>query len=83
MIKPHQQVQSAPSLSYLLLASPALSLENLTVTTTFHKNMIAAVAVLGESHVSLTTQPLMLDSGRFHQHHLALQTAVASRVSDV
>ena len=80
-IEPHQQVRSAPSQSFPPLANPALSLENWTANTTINMTLAAAAVVLGDSHVSLTTQPLMLDSGRFHQHHLALQTAVAARVS--
>ena len=42
---------------------------------------IAAAFVLTDFLVSLTTQPLVLDSGRCHRHLLALQTAVAARVS--
>ena len=82
-IEPHQQVRSAPSQSFQPLANPALSLENWTANTTINMTLAAAAVVLGDSHVSLTTQPLMLDSGRFHQHHLALQTAVVARVSGV
>ena len=63
-----------------LMANPALSLENWTATT----NRAAAAANAlrtSQSHVSLTTQPLVLDSGRCHRHLLALQTAVAAKVS--
>ena len=42
----------------------------------------AAIAVLLTSRVSMTTQPLALDSGSC-RHLLALQTAVAARVSGV
>ena len=46
-------------------------------------SMTAAAIALrtSQSHVSLTTQPLVLDSGRCHRHLLALQTAVAAKVS--
>ena len=81
-IKPHQQVQSAPS-SLPLLANPALSLENLTATTRMNTTAVA-IAMLRTSQypVSLTTRPLALDFGRCH-HLLAPQTAVAARVSGV
>ena len=43
----------------------------------------AAAIVLrtSQSLVSLTTQPLVLDSGRCHRHLLALQTVAEVRVS--
>ena len=47
-------------------------------------NVTAAAAIVlraSQSHVSLTAQPLELDSGRCHRHLLALQTAVAAKVS--
>ena len=47
-------------------------------------SMTAAAIVLltSQSHVSPTTQPLLvLDSGKVHLLQLALQTAVAARVS--
>ena len=81
-IRPHQQVQSAPS-SLPLLANPALLLENLTATTRMNLRMSAAAIVRTSQYpVSLTTRPLALDFGRCH-HLLAPQTAVAARVSGV
>ena len=79
---PHQQVQSVPPLPFPLLANLALSLENLTATTRMKKGTTAAIVVLLTSHVSLTTQPLALDSGSCY-HFLAQQTVVAARVSGV
>ena len=60
------------------LANPAPSLENWTAT--MNLSTTAAAIVLRDSHVSLTTQPLELESGRCHRHLLALQTAVAAKV---
>ena len=77
-IKSLHQVRSALPQSLPLLANPALSLENWTAT--MNLNTTAVAIVLRTSLVSLTTQPLVLDSGRCH-HLLALQTAVAVRVS--
>ena len=76
------QGRSARLQSPPLLANPALFLENWTAT--MKKTNAAAAIVLrtSQSHVSLTTQPLVLDSGRCHRHLLALQTAVAVKVSD-
>ena len=73
-IKFLHQVQSALPQSLPLLANPALSLENWTATTTMNLNLVmtAAENVLRTSHVSLTTQALELDSGRFNHHLLAL-----------
>ena len=84
-IKPHQQVQSAPSQSFPPLANPALSLENWTAITTMNLNLVmtAAENVLRTSHASVTTQPLVLDSGRCHHHLLALHTVVAAKVPQV
>ena len=78
------QVLSALPQHLPLLANPALSLENWTATmnmNTSNMSMTAAAVVFSNSLVSLTTQPLVLDSGRCHRHLLALQTAVAARVS--
>ena len=83
-IKSPHQVRSALPQSLPLLVKPALSLENWTAAMNVSmRNMstTAAAVVLRDSHVSLTTQPLELDSGRYHRHLLALQTAVAARVS--
>ena len=84
-IKPHQQVQSAPSQSFPPLANPALSLENWTATTTMNLNLVmtAAENVLRTFHAFQTTQPPVLDSGRCHHHLLALQTVVAAKVPQV
>ena len=72
------QVRSVLSL-LPLLANPALSLENLTVTMTKPLNAAAAIVLrISQSHVSRTTQPLAPDSGRCH--HFALQKAVAAKV---
>ena len=79
-----RQVRSALLLLLPLLANLALSLENWTATMNMNMsnmNTTAAAVVFRDSHVSLTTQPLVLDSGRCHRHLLALQTAVAARVS--
>ena len=81
-IKYPHQVQSALPQSLPLLANPALFLENWTATTTKLNAAAAIVLRTSQSHVSLTTQPLVLDSGRCHRHLLALQTAVAAKVSD-
>ena len=77
-IKSLHQVQSALTQSLPLLANPALSLENWTVT--MNLNTTAAAIATSQSRVSLTAQPLVLDSGRCH-HPLARQTAVAVKVS--
>ena len=76
------QVQSAPAQFPPPLANPALSLENWTATMNMNitKMSTTAVAVvLRDFLVSLTTQPLLLDSGRY-RHLLALQIAVAAKV---
>ena len=49
----------------------------MSLSTTAAKNALRT----SQSHVSMTTQPLMLDFGRCHLHLLALQTAVAVKVS--
>ena len=74
------QVRSALPQSLPLLANPALALENWTATTSLSTTVAAIVLRTSQSLVSLTTQPLVLDSGRWH-HLLALQTAVAVTVS--
>ena len=79
-IKSIYQVRSALHQHLPLLAIPALSLENWTALTNVSTTAAAIVPKASQYLVSLTTQPLVLDSGRCH-HLLALQTAVAARVS--
>ena len=78
-IKSLHQAQSALPQSFPLLANPALSsLEPWTATMSLTTTAAANVLRTSQFLVSLTTQPLVLDSGH---HLLALQTAVAARVS--
>ena len=67
------QVRYARPQSLPLLANPALSLENWTAT--MRKTNAS------QSRVSLTTQPLELDSGSGKCHHFAQKKALAARVS--
>ena len=78
-----RQVRFALPQSLPLLANPALSLENWIATMNMSMTAAAIVLLTSQSHVSPTTQPLLvLDSGKFHLLlQLALQTAVAARVS--
>ena len=76
------QVRYARPQSLPLLANPALSLENWTATMNVSTTAAAIVLRTSQSLVSLTTQPLVLDSGRY-RHLLALQSlqiAVAAKV---
>ena len=81
-IKPHQQVQSAPS-SLPPLANPALSLENLTATTRTPAGWLstAAAASVMLTWLVLLTQPQGLDYGNQCTHNFVLLKAVGTQVS--
>ena len=74
------QVLSAPAQPLQILVNPAFSsLQSLTATMTMTPAAADDVSRTLQPPVSMTTQPVILESGC---HHCVLQKDVALRVSD-